>query len=72
MKEKLLSNLKLEKLWEELPKDLKKCAVAPFPFGLYGKKITLNHVGMTQLVEHLDAYGFDIRKKEENNVKLQE
>jgi hypothetical protein len=58
-------NLKeLKTIWDNLDDQLKECALDPFEFtNRKGFVITLNEVGMSQLIQHLDKHGFEIRKK---------
>ena len=53
----------LKPLWENLDDGLKECAMSWFSFGKSEREMRLNEVGMSQLINHLDEYGYEIRKK---------
>jgi len=55
---------KLKSIWNSLDPDLKKCAKISFEFGKFthSRNLTLNEVGMSQLIQHLAAHGFEIKK----------
>jgi hypothetical protein len=54
----------LKKVWDNLDGQLKECAMESFEFSnKKGFDLKLNEVGMSQLIQHLDKHGFEIRKK---------
>jgi hypothetical protein len=54
----------LKFIWSYLDSTLKDCAKQSFEFGTRNQILRLNEIGMSQLIQHLDKYGFEIKKKE--------
>lgn len=58
----------LKPIWDSLDDELKECAKEWFMFGKSEtRELRLNEVGMSQLLEHLDKHGYEIRKKVEES-----
>lgn len=55
---------KIKSIWDSLDPDLKECAKVSFEFGksTHNVNLKLNEVGMIQLIQHLAAHGFEIKK----------
>lgn len=51
-------------VWNQLDSELQVCARQSFEFGNRNDNLLLNELGMSQLVQHLNKYGFEIKKKE--------
>jgi hypothetical protein len=58
----------LKPIWDSLDDELKECAKEWFMFGKSEtRELRLNEVGMSQLLEHLDKHGYEIRKKDDES-----